>query len=52
MARKALITVMTIFFSCLALDIAVPAIVLAAMYVLSEVVFVVGDALVPEGKAA
>ena len=52
MAIRARITVMTTFFSCLALDIAVPAFVLASMYVVSELVFIVGDALVAEGQAA
>jgi hypothetical protein len=52
MARMALTSVMTTFFACLALDIAVPAMVLVTMVAASQLVFLVGDALAGEGRTA
>lgn len=52
MARTARISVMTTLFSCLALDITVPLVVLATAVVAGECLFLAGDLLLARRRAA
>ncbi len=52
MARTARISVMTTVFSCAAVDIVVPMLVLVAGVAVSEMIFAAGDLLAVKRRAA
>ena len=52
MARTARISVMTTLFSCVAVDVVVPLLVLVAGVTVSEMIFAAGDLLALKRRAA